>query len=64
MARQKCIERSIVLGIESLFLADCAPDTSGRSITDSELVMAAGNNINGIAIPVSTPYILRLSLCE
>ena len=63
-ARQKCIERPIVSLIEVLLSADWAPDTSGSSIIDNELVRAAGKSINGRAIPVSMPYILILSFCE
>ena len=47
--------------IRSLFPADWAFATVGSRRTAIELVMAEGNRIKGMAIPVSTPYMEKAS---
>ena len=44
-----------------LLSEDCAFDTDGSSITAADWVIVAGNAMNDIAIPVSTPYALNAS---
>ena len=42
--------------------SECAYDTAGNSMVESELVSVAGNMMKGKAIPVNVPYIAKLTL--